>query len=331
MTQSSATRRSSPFDERARRRARAGYADRRTSRFLHEGFPDRSTPLRAPRRSCVLTAQPGFREMTMNLLHVLLDGALAAAELLALLFVPPAAAAPPAALERSVALHRLSTAVDVRLLGTLADVRITQHLINDSSALADLAPHLPAVDDRADSLRVVRGSHAVELLGAGGCADLPRPGRVELSSDEAIADALTVAPGAAAIVEVARAAPLVRSGPAFRVALPARHAAWTGASAPIASLVEQDDAWFLVLVPDRPAHAASLVLRPAARPSQTHALGAGDTDSAIVVPLADRRQLDALAAGAIELELATGDATVWTTVAAQRIDARGETQARVAE
>ena len=54
----------------------------------------------------------------MTLLQPMLDGALAAAELLALLFVPPAAACEPAtlatppALERPVRLHRLSTAGD---------------------------------------------------------------------------------------------------------------------------------------------------------------------------------------------------------------------------
>lgn len=54
----------------------------------------------------------------MTLLQSMLDGALAAAELLALLFVPPAAAREPAtfevpaALERPVRLHRLSNAGD---------------------------------------------------------------------------------------------------------------------------------------------------------------------------------------------------------------------------
>jgi hypothetical protein len=68
----------------------------------------------------------------MTLLQLTLDGALAAAELLALLFVSPAAAREPdtidapAAFERPVHLHRLSTAAEVRLLGSLADVRVAQ-------------------------------------------------------------------------------------------------------------------------------------------------------------------------------------------------------------
>lgn len=68
----------------------------------------------------------------MTLLQLILDGALAAAELLALTLVSPAAAQEPATLdapaacERPVRLHRLSTSSDIRLLGSLADVRAAQ-------------------------------------------------------------------------------------------------------------------------------------------------------------------------------------------------------------
>ena len=68
----------------------------------------------------------------MTLLQLTVDGALAAAQLLALLFVSPAAAREPAALDgpaaldRPVQLHRLSTSADMRLLGSLADVRAAQ-------------------------------------------------------------------------------------------------------------------------------------------------------------------------------------------------------------
>ena len=68
----------------------------------------------------------------MTLLQLMLDVALAAAELVALVFVPPAAAREPAtidspaAIERPVHLHRLSTSADMRLLGSLADARVAQ-------------------------------------------------------------------------------------------------------------------------------------------------------------------------------------------------------------
>ena len=81
----------------------------------------------------------------MTLLHAMLEGAMVAAELLALLFVPPAVAHEPAALtaravpERPVQLHRLSTTVDIRLLGSLADVRVAQSVRNVSRATVDLA------------------------------------------------------------------------------------------------------------------------------------------------------------------------------------------------
>lgn len=264
-------------------------------------------------------------------MNLLLEGALAAAELLALLFVPPAAAGPvapgSAAADRPVQLHRLSTSVDVRLLGALADVRVTQHLRNDGPAIADLAAHLPAIDERADSLRVIRAGHSVELLGSGDCSDAEPAGHARLSGDEAIADALRVAPGAEAIVEVASAQPLAGSGRSYRLVLPIR----LDAHAPRAVLVDQGDAWFLVVVPHRRATTSSLVLRPAKGPSETLAPGAVDAAIALLIPLADRRQLDALAAGAIELELGDEGATTWTTVLPDVIDERDSVLARVTE
>ena len=50
-------------------------------------------------------------ETTMTL-QLMLDGALAAAELLALLFTAPATAREPAAIEQPVQLHRLSSSLD---------------------------------------------------------------------------------------------------------------------------------------------------------------------------------------------------------------------------
>ena len=73
----------------------------------------------------------------MTPLQLVIDGSLAAAELLAMLFVPPAAAREPAAIDAPVALeqpmqlHRLAAAADVRLLGSPADVRAAQVVRDD--------------------------------------------------------------------------------------------------------------------------------------------------------------------------------------------------------
>ena len=73
----------------------------------------------------------------MNVLDLLKDGALAAAELSALLLVAPASAAdgPTAAspaYERPVQLHRLAVAGDNGVLGALAQARITRQGASDS-------------------------------------------------------------------------------------------------------------------------------------------------------------------------------------------------------
>lgn len=91
----------------------------------------------------------------MTLLQLMLDGALAAAELLALLFVPPAAAREPiaidapAAFERPVHLHRLSTSADIRLLGSLADVRVAQAVRDGPSYRVMLPARVEADAPRA--------------------------------------------------------------------------------------------------------------------------------------------------------------------------------------
>jgi hypothetical protein len=91
----------------------------------------------------------------MTLLQLMLDGALAAAELLALTLASPATAHEPAALdatvafERPVQLHRLSTSADVRLLGSLADARVAQALRDGPSYRATLPARLEADAPRA--------------------------------------------------------------------------------------------------------------------------------------------------------------------------------------
>ena len=91
----------------------------------------------------------------MSALQVLIDGFLTAAELVALLFVSPVSAmdqprterGPGApAIERVRDAHLLSSSFDVRLLGSLADVRVSQHYRNSGSETISLAGSLPSVD-----------------------------------------------------------------------------------------------------------------------------------------------------------------------------------------
>ena len=267
----------------------------------------------------------------MTVLNTMIDGALAAAEMLALLLITPATAAEadkrPAALERPLQLHRLSTAVDVRLLGSLADVRIAQHVRNDGPATLDLGRVLPAIDERVDELRVIRGAEAVDLLAGGDCGDPPATGHARLSRDEAIADALRLQPGAEAVIELVLAQPLVRAGSTYRVALPLH----VETDAPRALLVEQDDAHFLVVLPHRRGSAAALTLRPEYGAAEVFSLGAVDADVAIVIPLADAGRFDDLAAGVIELEIRADEQTAWSTVVTDRIERRASAQAGTAE
>lgn len=269
----------------------------------------------------------------MTVLHLMIEGALAAAELLALLVVPAATASEAAAvearatLEEPVRLHRLSTTVDVRLLGSLANARVAHRVRNDGSTTADLAAHLPAVDERVDSLRVVRSAHTVDLLAGGGCGDAPASGHARLSDDEAIADALRLAPGADAVIEVSAAQPLVRSGGVYRVSLPVA----VDADAPGAVLVDQGDSLFLLVVPHRHAPRSTLVLRPASAAPRVLPLGAVDPRLALLIPLSSRAQFDDLAGGAIELELEDDRSTYWTTVVPERIDEGAAVQARGSE
>ena len=269
----------------------------------------------------------------MTVLHLVIDGALAAAELLAFLFVPPATAAESNAaearvtLEQPVQLHRLSTAVDLRLLGALADARVAHRLRNDGSTTADLASHLPAVDEGVDSLRIVRAGHGVDLPASGDCGDDPFEGHARLSEDEAIADALQLSPGADAVIGMAATHPLVRSEGAYRVMLPSG----IGSESPRAMLFDQGDSRFLLIVPHRPASRSTLVLRPASGASRVLQLGPVAARFAHLVPLITRAELDALADGVIELELDDGASTDWTTLVADRIADDASVQTRTAQ
>jgi hypothetical protein len=262
----------------------------------------------------------------MSTLHVLKEGLITAAELAALLFVTPATAAEPAVTAVRVApparlreLHRISTLLDVRLLGSLADVRISQAVRNDSDSILDLAALLPALDDRTDSLRIRRADGSIDLLDSGCGGDesdgLQAAGHAQLAADEALADALRLPPGASAAIELIATQPLTRTGPHYWIALPETNAGL----APQALLVDQGETRFLVVIVHPAARGeARLTLRPARGATESIELGMLDerlraANDAYVIPL-PRQAIDALAAGAIELESRDRDHRLWATL-----------------
>lgn len=268
----------------------------------------------------------------MSALQVLIDGFLTAAELVALLFVSPvsameqprterASSAP--AIERARDAHLLSSSFDVRLLGSLADVRVSQHFRNSGTETINLAGRLPSVDEHTDALRIHRKGRIVDLLRLGsGCGgdeesdgeDLQADvtGHVQLAVDEFIADALQLAPGETASIEMIATQQLSPSrGTTYRLALPALAGVESQAL-----LVDQGDIRFLVIVPHRSARGtARLTLRPAGAVSEVIELGVlSEPSVAHIVPLANRTALLALASGAIELETRTHDGIIWSTL-----------------
>jgi hypothetical protein len=270
----------------------------------------------------------------MSALQVLIDGFFTAAELVALLFVSPVSAmeqprtelaSSAQAIERARDAHLLSSSFDVRLLGSLADVRVSQHFRNSGAETINLAGRLPSVDEHTDALRIHRKGRIVDLLRLdSGCGSDEESdeneelqastfGRVQLAVDESIADALQLAPGETASIELIATQSLSHAGATYRLALPT-HATVEAQ----ALLVDQTDVRFLVVVPHRAARGtARLTLRPDRAAPETIELGVlSEPSIAYVVPLANRAALQALAAGAIELETRTHDGIVWSTLPA---------------
>jgi len=270
----------------------------------------------------------------MSALQILREGLITAAEMAALAFVAPAtaseptsepAAKPTAAVVRTAhptrlhELHQIATTIDVRLLGTLADVRISQAIRNDSDSMLDLAALLPPLDDRSGALRIHRADGSVDLLDAGCGGDetdeRPSAGHAQLGADEAIADALRLPPGASAAIELIVTQPLTRNGTLFRIALPETNAGLT----PQALLVDQGEARFLVVIVHPAARGeARLTLRPALGAAESIELGTLDerlraAQEAYVIPL-PRQALAALAAGAIEFESRDREHRLWATL-----------------
>jgi hypothetical protein len=272
----------------------------------------------------------------MSALQILKEGLITAAELAALIFVAPAGAsetasepaAEPAAAAvraepavRSREAYWMTTALDVHLLGSLADVRISQAIRNDSDSTLDLGTLLPPLDDRTAELRIHRAEGSVDLLSVGCGEDpeaVPAAGHMQLAADEAIADVLRLPPRGSATIELIATQPLTRSGSHYRIALPRTN----GGLSPQALLVDQGEARFLVVIVHPAARGeARLTLRPAQGAVQSIELGPLDerlraANDAYVIPL-PRQTIESLAAGAIEFESRDRDHRLWATLPAR--------------
>jgi hypothetical protein len=259
----------------------------------------------------------------MSVLHVIQQGLLTAAELAALLFIAPAAAVEAAPAARSAgapiqdarAAHVASTAFDLSLLGTLAELRWIHTVENLGERPLDLAAWLPGADESIDALRITRGAHTVDLLAAvDGCgADVDERGdHATLERDEAIADALQLSRGEVARIEIGAVLVLEDRGRVYRAAAPAvpatlaTYALSTVGSAPILT----------VLTPAGAAGIGRLTLRPVEGPAEIIELGRIEAGTAMfIVPLDAQSNLAALARGAVELEVRSAEAVHWTTLA----------------
>lgn len=248
----------------------------------------------------------------MTALQMVRDGALLAAELAALLFVPPAIATPPAPSTRE--LHALASAIDLRLLDSLASVRLVQAVHNDDEVPLDLAPRLPASDPRVESLRVVQGGRTLELLAADGACGAeesdPHEGHVQTTPDELRADLLTLPAAGTARIEIVATGRIGRTGSTALVELPA-----TSAPLPAQAwlLTDGADTRLVAVLPPGIRGTATLTVRPARGPTEQVALGP-ITASMVVVTLPAGTSTDQLARGAIELEATDGGRVTWTTL-----------------
>lgn len=289
----------------------------------------------------------------MSALHLMRDGMITAAELLALLLIAPVGAAAaaestlqPAATRTTTArpavptpvaktpaerqLHLVDAALEMRFLGLLADVRVVQTVRNDTERTVDLGTHLPATEASVDSLSITRDGRSLALLGGADCGgdDDPDAGHVRASEDEAIADLMQLPPGRQATVEVAATDTLQPAGLAWSITLPAT-------VAPIraqALLVAQPNGGHVVVIP--PAEAtgvATITLRPASGPARSIGLGRVRAGVAYVVPLADAEALASLDEGAIELEVVSGHDVHWTTLAVASRQSGSTTLARASD
>ncbi|MEP6608512.1 MAG: hypothetical protein ABJA83_07505 [Burkholderiaceae bacterium] len=277
----------------------------------------------------------------MPALQVMIDGFIAAAELVALLFTTPAWAAeasdaqrpPMAASAESPLLPTLvSSWIDLQIDGPMVDVRVSQVLRNDSEVAINLAPNLSITDESTEVLRIYHRDRSINLL-QGACGDddpaddelqSPTAGHAQLQFDELIADALQLSPGETVSIELVARQPITRTEKSYRLGLP-KHAP----TQPQAILIDQKNGAFLVVIPHPISGATALLtLRPfyasggaigkgSAEPEGIELGRSGAAPVAFIVPLADRAALEALEAGAIELETRLNDQVIWSTLPVQ--------------
>jgi hypothetical protein len=293
------------------------------------------------------------KENPMSALHLMRDGMITAAELLALLLIAPVGAATaaettlqPAATRTTAArpaapppiaetpaerqLHLVDAALEMRFLGLLADVRVVQTVRNDTARTVDLGTHLPATETSVDSLSITRDGRSLTLLGGADCGgdDDPHAGHARASEDEAIADLMQLPPGRQATVEVAATDTLQPAGLDWSITLPAT-------VAPIraqALLVAQANGGHVVVIPPAGATGvATITLRPVSGPARSIGLGGVRPGVAYVLRMADAEALPPLAQGAIELEVVSGHDVHWTTLAVGSRRSGSTTLVRVAD
>ena len=288
----------------------------------------------------------------MSALHLIRDGMITAAELLALLYMAPVGAAAaettllPTATQGEAArmgaptpvavtagerhLHLVDAALEMRFLGLLADVRVVQTVRNDTAQTVDLGTHLPATEASVDSLSITRDGRSLDLLGGADCGgdDDPDAGHVRASEDEAIAELMQLPPGRQATVEVLATETLQPAGLAWSVALPATVAPIRAQSL----LVTQPNGGHVVLIPPADVTGvATVTLRPASGPARSVELGRVRAGVAYVVPVIDAEAMAQLAEGAIELEVMSDRDVRWTTLAVTQFQPESATLARATD
>jgi hypothetical protein len=245
----------------------------------------------------------------MSMLEHLKEGFVTAAELVALLFVPPALGSEPAVHDAS------ASRIEFAVRDDRAQLTVARRVNNTGDAIIDLAQQLPLTDASTASLRVVRRHRVVDLIVDGDCGDDAAPSggtaHVKMAADEAIADALQLPPGESAWIEMTTTHTLQGSGVVQRLELPL-----VPAAAAHGFITDRYGASAVLLVTLNPESRGrvALHLRPDRSRSQSVDLGVVERPGTAFLVALDRAALQSLAAGAIELEAHRGDTSVWSTL-----------------
>jgi hypothetical protein len=255
------------------------------------------------------------QEDTMSVLEHLKEGFVTAAQLAALLFVPPALGGEPATQDAS------ASRIEFVIRDDLAQLTLARRVSNTGDMTLDLARQLPTAGENARSLRVVRGERVVDLIRDDDCgnaaATTGETAHVQMATDEAIADALQLPPGESAWIEIAITHSLQGHGAVQRIELP-----WITAASAQGFVADRDAKSAVLLVTPHPDTRGRLVLhlRPDQARSQQIDLGVVERAGAAFLIALDRAALQPLAAGAIELAAHREDAAVWSTLPLRLLD-----------